>query len=66
MTNAERRDRRERLVGQFLSAVSSQANARWSTTNPDRSPARAYLIRDAFEWADAVIAESDRREKDGE
>lgn len=24
------------------------------------------LIRDAFDWADAIIRESDRREKDGD
>lgn len=65
MADRERVMRREKLVGQLLAPFLLGFEARWSRTNPDRGAAWAALLRETFEEADAVIAESNRREREG-
>lgn len=59
MTRAERR---EELAGRFVAAWVVQFERMWSRTNPDHESARKLLVRDAFAWAEVVMAETDRRE----
>lgn len=57
--------RRETLVGVLLAPHMPGFEGKWSRANPDRLRAQASLIAETFEWAEAVIAESDRREQEG-
>lgn len=64
MTAAERKRRREAIVSDMLPGMMGDVHI-YSEQNPDYPVALRRQIKRAFVIADEVIAESDRREKDG-
>lgn len=65
MSAAELKLRRESIVSGLLGEMLGNGYV-YSERNPDYPVALRLKIKKAFQIADEVIAESDRREKDGE
>lgn len=59
------KERREPLVATLVAGLIAGDIARSSDQSYDAAP-YILTVRLAFDWADMIIAESDRRQQDGE